>query len=55
MKMIKDKLPQVSHREQIQMLTLVPESWSRKNVAEFFEVTQYQFRQSRKLLQEKGL
>ena len=55
MKIIKDNLPQVSQREKIQMLTLFPELWSRKNVPEFFEVTEYQVRQSRKLLQEKGL
>lgn len=47
MQMVKEKLSLVSHREKIQLLTLVPVSWSRKLVAEV--------RQSRKVLQEKGL
>lgn len=55
MEMVKEKLPQISHREKIQLLTLIPESWSRKKIIETFSVTEYQVRLLWKLLREKGL
>ena len=42
-------------REKIQILTLSPESWSRSKIIDFFNVTQYQVREARKLLEAKGI
>ena len=53
--LIKDKLQNVTRREKIQLLTLVPLNWPKKKVCETFQVTDYAVRQSRKLLQDKGI
>lgn len=54
--LVKEKLETpVTHREQIQLLTLAPMSWSRKKVAEEFKVSEYTVRKSRELLKEKGI
>ena len=52
---LKDKFKTVSRREKIKLLTLVPESWSRKKICEEFNVSQYLVRASRKLKREKGI
>ena len=39
----------------VQILTLVPESWSQKTVATEFQVTEYMVKQARKLKREKGI
>ena len=39
----------------IQVLTLTPESWSRKQAAEFFDVSEYSIRVARKLKEQKGI
>ena len=38
-----------------QILTLTPESWSRKYAAEFFNVSEYLIRRGRELKKEKGI
>ena len=42
-------------REKIQILTMAPPDWSRKEVAKFFEVSEYSVQEARKLAAEKGL
>ena len=42
-------------REKIQILTMAPLDWSRKEVANFFEVSEYSVREARKLAAEKGI
>ena len=41
--------------KRIQLLTMAPLDWSRKRVATFFEVSEYQVREARKLAEEKGI
>ena len=55
--LMKEKLSDNSlkTREKIQILTLSPESWSRSKIIDFFNVTQYQVREARKLLEAKGI
>ena len=56
MQLIKEKLStKATNREVIQVLTLAPETWSVKKVANFFNVTEYAARKARSLLQEKGI
>ena len=43
------------YKTKIQVLTLTPESWSRKQAAEFFDVSEYSIRVARKLKEEKGI
>lgn len=50
---IKDK--STTPRQQIQILTMAPLDWSRKQVAKFFEVSEYQVREARKLAEERGI
>lgn len=42
-------------RLKMQILTLVPSSWSMKKTEEFFKVSNYMVRAARKLVQEKGI
>lgn len=54
--LIKEKLNvTTSQREKIQLLTLVPSSWSRKKISEEFNVTEYTARKAKELLAEKGI
>ena len=56
MSLIKEKRSQSKQNEQIQLLTLVSESWTITEIVTKFPcVTRYMVRQSRKLLKEKGL
>ena len=56
MQLIKEKRSaKATNREIIQVLTLAPETWSVKKVANFFNVTEYAARKARSLLQEKGI
>ena len=40
-KVMQEKLKAVSYSEQIQILTLVPEKWSRMYCSEYFNVFEY--------------
>ena len=56
MQLIKEKLSTIkTNREIIQVLTLAPETWSIKKVANFFNATEYAARKARSLVQEKGI
>ena len=55
MEQIKTKLVTASFPEKIQMLTLTPESWSRKFASNFFEVSEHLIRRAREVKQEKGI
>ena len=56
MQLIEEKLSTIkTNREIIQVLTLAPETWSIKKVANFFNVTKYAARKARSLVQEKGI
>ena len=56
MSLIKEKRIQSKQNEQIQLMTLVSESWTITEIVTKFPcVTRYMVRQSRKLLKEKGL
>ena len=56
MQLIKEKLSTIkTNREIIQVLTLAPETWSIKKVANFFNVTEYAACKARSLVQEKGI
>ena len=52
---VKQKISNVSRREKIKLLTLVPQSWSKEKVCNEFNVSEYLVRASRKLKQEKGI
>ena len=49
MEKVKEKISKVetTQSEKIQLLTLVPESWSRKSIMEYFHVTEYMVRTAR--------
>ena len=51
---MKEKLKTSDYKTKIQVLTLTPESWSRRQAAEFFEESEYSIRVARKLKEEKG-
>ena len=56
MQLIEEKLSTIkTNREIIQVLTLAPETWSIKKVANLFNVTKYAARKARSLVQEKGI
>ena len=56
MQLIKEKLSTIkTNREIIQVLTLAPETWSIKKVANFFNVTEYAAHKARSLVQGKGI
>ena len=50
---IKEKMVISNRNQKIQLLTLVPTSWSYKNIDQEFNVTNYMARTSRELLQNK--
>ena len=56
MQLIKKKLStKKTNTEIIQVLTLAPETWSIKKVANFFSVTKYAAHKAKSLVQEKGI
>ena len=46
---MKEKLVTASNTEKLQILTLVPDSWSQKYCSEYFGVSEYLIRSARKL------
>ena len=52
---MKEKLKTSDYKTKIQVLTLTPESWSRRQADEFFEESEYSIRVARKLKEEKGI
>ena len=52
---MKEKLVTASNTEKLQILTLVPDSWSRKYCSEHFRVSEYLIRSERELKQRKGI
>jgi len=55
MKLMKEKIKNANFKVKVQVLTLIPESWSRKYAAEYFEVSEHLIRKARKLRSEKGI
>ena len=55
--LIKEKLNdrELKKSRKIQILTMVPESWSIKKVVSFFNVSDHMIRAARKLTKEKGI
>jgi len=53
---LKDKFKSSKKRsEKIQILTILPKSWTRRRVVEEFHVSEYMARKARKLVSEKGI
>ena len=52
---MKEKLVTASNTERLQILTLVPDSWSGKCCSEYFRVSEYLIRSARELKQRKGI
>ena len=44
-----------TREERIQLLTLIPEHWSRERAVSFFNVTEYMVRTARNVKKEKGI
>ena len=56
MEKVKLKILEASNqREKIQLLTLIPDSWSREFAAKFFNVSEYSIRHARELKRAKGI
>ena len=55
MRLIQEKLSTIkTNKEIVQVLTLAPETWSIKKVANFFNITEYAARKARSLVRKKG-
>ena len=52
---MKEKLVTALNTEKLQILTLVPDSWSQKYCSEYFGVSEYLIRSARELKQRKGI
>ena len=52
---MKEKIKQADYKMKIQILTLTPESWSRKYASEYFEVSEYLIRIARTLKKYQGI
>ena len=53
---VKEKLDKChTTEERIQLLTLMPEHWSRERAVSFFNVTEYMVRTARNVKKEKGI
>ena len=52
---MKEKLVTPSNTERLQILTLVPDSWSQKYCSEYFGVSEYLIQSARELRQRKGI
>ena len=55
MSLLKEKIGKSPRREQVKMLTLVPDDWSRKHVAEKFNVSERQVREARLFKKDLGI
>ena len=55
MQQLKENVATASRREKIKLLTIVPETWSRKKVADYFSVTNHVVRRSRQFKKDKGI
>ena len=55
MNQLKEKFKASSTREKIKILTLVPESWSRKKIQKHFKATKHMVDMSSKLRRKKGI
>ena len=55
MQQLKEKVATASRWEKIKLLTIVPETWSRKKVADYFIVPDHVVRRSRQLKKDKGV
>ena len=56
MRQVKEKLDKCHTREErIQLLTLIPEHWSREKAVSFFNVTEYKVRTARNVKKEKSI
>ena len=53
--LIKEKVMTSNKHKKVNLLTLTPDSWSRKKVAEFFNVSEYLVRSARELKKKKGI
>ena len=53
--LIKEKVMSSNKHEKVKLLTLTSDSWSRKKVAEFFNVSEYLVRSARELKKKKGI
>ena len=53
--LMKDKLKFLSRQRKVQLLTIVPHSWSIHKGKEEFQVSGYVIRKARKLASEKGI
>lgn len=53
--MMKEKLINATTHEQIQIITLSPDSWSRQFVSKFFQVSEYVVRTARELKKVSGI
>ena len=55
-KQLKEKFQETKKRsEQVQVLTVLPKSWSLKKIQQEFGVSEYLARQSKKLVEERGI
>ena len=53
---LKEKFQETEKRsEQVQVLTVLPKSWSVKKIQQEFGVSEYLVRQSKKLVEERGI
>ena len=52
---MKEKLVTTSNTEKMQILTLVPDSWSQKYCSEYFGVSEHSIQSARELKQRKGI
>ena len=52
---MRDKLVTACYTDKVQILTLIPDSWSRKFAANYFNVSEYMIRTARELKKEKGV
>ena len=53
--LMREKLPHVNNSRKIQILTMVPPSWSIKKAQDVFRVSDYMIREARKLVQTRGI
>ena len=53
--LMREKLPHLNNSRKIQILTMVPPSWSIKKAQDVFRVSDYMIREARKLVQTRGI
>ena len=52
---LREKFPTATRSEKMQILTVLPKSWSVKRIQEEFKTTNFMARQAKKLVKEKGV